>query len=38
MTYTISIITATYNAAQHLPRLIASLRAQTNKNFEWIVA
>lgn len=34
----ISIITATYNAAQHLPRLIASLRAQTNKNFEWVVA
>ncbi len=34
----ISIITATYNAVQHLPRLIASLRAQTNKNFEWVVA
>lgn len=34
----ISIITATYNAAQHLPRLIASLRAQTNKDLEWVVA
>ena len=34
----ISIITAAYNSVQHLPRLIASLRAQTNKNFEWVVA
>jgi len=34
----ISIITATYNAAEHLPNLIASLRAQSFKNFEWIVA
>ena len=34
----ISIITATFNAAKHLPRLIVSLLAQTDKNFEWIVA
>lgn len=34
----ISIITATYNAAETLPCLIESLKAQTNKNFEWIVA
>jgi glycosyltransferase involved in cell wall biosynthesis len=34
----ISIVTATFNAAKHLPRLVASLRAQTDKNFEWIVA
>jgi glycosyltransferase involved in cell wall biosynthesis len=34
----ISIITATFNAAEHLPYLIASLRAQSCKDFEWIVA
>lgn len=34
----ISVITATYNAAQFLPPLIDSLRRQTNKNFEWVVA
>jgi len=34
----ISVITATYNAGDHLPVLIKSLRAQTNKNFEWVVA
>lgn len=34
----ISVITATYNASQDLPRLIESLRRQTNKNFEWVVA
>jgi glycosyltransferase involved in cell wall biosynthesis len=34
----ISIITATYNAIDYLPRLVASLRAQTCKNFEWFVA
>lgn len=34
----ISIITATFNAAEHLPNLIASLRAQTSKDFEWVVA
>lgn len=33
----ISVITATFNAANHLPILIDSLRAQTYKNFEWIV-
>jgi len=34
----ISIVTATFNNVQDLPRLIASLRNQTNKNFEWVVA
>jgi hypothetical protein len=35
---TISVVTATYNAVAQLPRLIASLRAQTDKDFEWVVA
>ncbi len=34
----LSIVTATLNAADHLPRLIASLRAQTDRDFEWVVA
>jgi glycosyltransferase involved in cell wall biosynthesis len=34
----ISIITATFNAEKNLPQLIASLRAQTNSDFRWIVA
>ena len=34
----ISIVTATCNAANHLPRLIDSLRGQTDKDFEWVVA
>lgn len=34
----ISIVTATFNAAVHLPRLIESLRQQTMSNFEWVVA
>ena len=34
----ISVITASYNAAHDLPRLIESLRNQTNTNFEWVVA
>lgn len=34
----ISVITATYNAEKHLPRLIESLINQRNKNFEWIVS
>jgi len=33
----ISIITATYNASSQLPRLIDSLRKQSDKNFEWVV-
>jgi glycosyltransferase involved in cell wall biosynthesis len=37
-TRVITIITATYNAAPLLPGLIASLRAQTDHNFEWVVA
>ena len=35
---TLSIVTATYNAAQVLPNLVASLRAQTDQDFEWVVA
>jgi len=33
----ISIITATYNAAAHLPCLIESIRQQSDRNVEWIV-
>lgn len=33
----ISIITVTYNAASVLPGLIESLRAQTDRDFEWVV-
>jgi glycosyltransferase involved in cell wall biosynthesis len=35
---TISIVTATYNVARQLPGLIESLKAQTDKDFEWVVA
>ena len=34
----ISIVTATYNAAAHLQGLIASIKAQTDRDFEWVVA
>ncbi|MEK9568316.1 MAG: glycosyltransferase [Paracoccaceae bacterium] len=34
----ISVITATYNCVNELPKLIDSLRHQTDKNFEWIVS
>lgn len=34
----ISIITAVFNSSGRLPRLIESLRNQTDKDFEWIVA
>lgn len=33
----ISVITATFNAAAQLPDTLSSLRAQTYRNFEWIV-
>lgn len=33
----ISIITATFNAAEQLAHTVASLREQTFRNFEWIV-
>lgn len=33
----ISIITSTFRAAEHLPRAIESVRAQTFDDFEWIV-
>ncbi len=33
----ISILTATYNAAINLPHLMESLRAQSDRDFEWIV-
>jgi glycosyltransferase involved in cell wall biosynthesis len=35
---TVSIVTATFNAVNHLPKLIESLRGQTDKDFEWVVA
>ena len=35
---TLSIISATYNAARHLPRLIDSLTKQSDLDFEWVVA
>jgi glycosyltransferase involved in cell wall biosynthesis len=38
MSQLITIITATYNAAEHLPALAASLKAQTSKDFFWIIA
>jgi len=38
MTVSISVITATYNAARDLPRLVESLQSQTDKKFEWVVA
>ncbi len=34
----ISVITATFNAGKCISGLIACLREQTNRNFEWIVA
>lgn len=34
---TVTIITATYNAAAHLPMLISSIRAQSYKNIDWVV-
>lgn len=36
--FNLSIITATYNATEHLPKLIESLRNQEDKNFEWVIA
>lgn len=35
---TLSVVTATYNAASVLPALIKSLQAQTDPDFEWVVA
>lgn len=37
MTPSITVVTVTYNAAPLLPGLIDSLRAQTDRDFEWIV-
>jgi glycosyltransferase involved in cell wall biosynthesis len=34
----VSVITATYNSAAVLPRLIASLAAQTDQHFEWVIS
>lgn len=34
----LSVVTATYNAVNHLPRLIESLRNQEDHDFEWVVA
>jgi glycosyltransferase len=33
----LSIITSTFNAAQHLPDLIASIREQDHRDVEWII-
>ena len=33
----VSIITAVYNAENHILNLINSLRQQIDKNFEWVV-
>lgn len=33
----IFVITATYTAAGVLPCLLESLRAQTDRNFEWVM-
>ena len=33
----ISIVTATYNASNHLPYLIKSLRDRSDRDFEWVV-
>lgn len=35
---TLAVVTATFNAADALPGLIASLRAQSDRDFEWVVA
>lgn len=37
-TTSISIVTATLNAMEFLPNLVSSLRAQTDKNFIWVVS
>lgn len=37
-TVTISVVTPAYNSAAQIGALIASLRAQTDRDFEWIVA
>ena len=34
----LTIITATYNASNFLPQLIESLSAQSDKDFEWVIA
>jgi glycosyltransferase involved in cell wall biosynthesis len=38
MTVTISVLTATYNCAAQLPALIQSLRGQSDRDFEWVIA
>jgi glycosyltransferase involved in cell wall biosynthesis len=35
---TITVVTATFNAELHLPRLVKSLEEQTDPDFEWVVA
>jgi glycosyltransferase involved in cell wall biosynthesis len=37
-TVTISVVTAVHDCSEQLPQLIASLRAQTDADFEWVVA
>jgi glycosyltransferase involved in cell wall biosynthesis len=38
MSSTISIVTATFNVETFIPALIASLKNQTDSDFEWVVA
>lgn len=38
MSIRISIITATFNASKLIPNLINSLRAQSDNDFEWVIA
>jgi hypothetical protein len=37
-TINLTVVTATYNASAFLPRLIKSLKQQTDTDFEWVVA
>ena len=34
----ITVVTATYNCVSQLPGLLESLRSQTDRDFEWVVA
>lgn len=36
--FELSVVTVTYNAADHLPELIESLKRQADSDFEWVVA
>ncbi len=38
MSIKLSVVTATFNSAHQLPRLVCSLQAQSDQDFEWIIA